>query len=328
MKDYAIKLINKLHDKRIRKTLQNNSRESTKTCLYGFKEYLNALVKNYVAEDKSTNDSYVIGRIFKNTGLIRNQVEYNNFMKVSLSVANNKFNGLIKIIEGDDSKMKHSTIVKFSDLISNYIMDVKPFIEYFERKTNPEFILFKGWKSYNNHTFELSIISNNLYWNGFYKQNIFDQKMAINIACFTLRQALEIKFKRICGIYDIYNREFNGPKLRHDFFSDFIDGNSNLFEHPYKTLTDLVKVYKWTNVAIHNAENPLIWELRFALDYAGTFFKWGEMVSEDNRHIQSVNGSVVIKDYVELKRKLIDKINNHGTDIYCIHFIEPEAFIE
>ncbi|MBB5645915.1 hypothetical protein [Pedobacter cryoconitis] len=328
MENYAKKLITKLYDKKIKKTLDSNLKESTKTCLYGFMDYLNALTKTHVKKDVSNNAEYIIGTIFKNIGLIRKQVEYNNFMKASLSLANNKFNGLVKIIEGDDPKMKHNTIMKFSDLINDYIKDLKPFIEYFERKKKPDFILFNGWKSYNNETYELAMISNNLYWNGFYKENIFDQKMAINIACFTLRQALEIKFKRICGIYDIYNRKFDGPKLRHDFFPEFIDDNSDLLELPYVHLTDLIKVYKWTNLTIHNAENPMIWELRFALDYVNPFFKWGELVNKNGSSVKSVHGAVIIKDYDELKKRLMDKINQISNDIFCIEFIKPEAFIE
>ena len=301
--------------------------ESTKTCLLEFAKYLDEIKCNYVKKDNSENANYVIGVIFKNLNAINKPVEWNNFCKVSLSVANRKFQELVQII-ANEKDFKRKTILKYKDLIRDYVFDLKYFVEYFEQKSNSAYVFFRGGKSYNNHTYELFFISNNLYWNSIYRQNIFDQKMALNIACFTLRQSLELKFKRICGVYEINNEDYNGPKLRHEFFAEFIEENNEHFELPYASLTELLKIYKWTNYAIHNAENPLIWELKFALDYTHPFFKWGEDISRGT-HVKSIFGAIRIKDYPNLQKKLQAKLDaQFPSEKISIKYIkEPEAII-
>lgn len=322
----ATKLLHKLrpsiHNRGLKKVT-----ESTGTILIQFQDYLEQIKEEYVSKDHSGNDEYVIGAVFKNQGKIKEGVESHNFAKITLSVANRKFKELMDVIKKKDPALKRSTILKYKDLITDYIYDVKPFVEYFKRKKEPDFFLFRGGKSYNNYNYEIFAISKNLYWNSMHSVNIFDQKMALNISCFALRQSLEIKFKRLCGIYDINNKDFDGPKLRHDFFPDFIENNKIHFNLPYSSLSHLVNIYKWTNLTIHNAENPRIWELKFALDYIQPFFKWGEGLSKSGVRSSSIFGAIKITDAEGLKEKLLSELNKMSNEIVCIDFIIPEAIV-
>src|SRR5690606_2760514 len=111
----------------------------------------------------------------------------------SLTVANKYLKEVIAQLKKDNKKLSDKIVLKYSDLIHEYLHDIKPFVEYFKRQSDPNYVFFTGGKSYNNYSYELSMISNNLYWNCFFHQNIFDQKMSINISNFALRQSLEIK---------------------------------------------------------------------------------------------------------------------------------------
>lgn len=303
-------------------------KESLIEVIEEFSKFIDTLKNEVVKKDNSNNLEYIIGAILKDERTLKNDSEINNFCKCSLSVANKYLKEVIGEIKKDNKKLTDKNVLKYSDLIREYLHDVKPFVEYFKRKKDPNYILFTGGKDYNNHSYEINRISNNLYWNCFYKQNIFDQKMSINISNFALRQSLEIKFKRILGIYDVYNKSLNGPKLRHDFFPDFINRNKSHFELPYTNLSFLINAYKWTNRTIHNAENPRIWELRCVLDYVNPFFKWGEGLTNDGKKTSSIFGAVKINDYDTLKEKLIDDLYNVGSEIVTIEFIKPEAIIE
>ncbi|HZY39519.1 MAG TPA: hypothetical protein VFE53_22845 [Mucilaginibacter sp.] len=328
MEIYVNELLAKLRDAKVRKVLPPPKRKlSTATCLKGFQAYLNQLTATSVKKDHSGNASYVIGALFKNERAISKDVDLYSFAKVTIALANRKFNDVVAEIEATDPKISNYSIRRCSDLIHEFIFDVRPFVEYFERKKNPEFVLFKGWKSYHNSTSEIFLISNNLYWNGLYKQNIFDRKMATNIAVFTLRQALELKFKRLCGVFDVLTDDRDGVKIRHDYFPGFINENSDLFFLPDMNVTDLLRVYKWTNNTIHNAANPRIWELRFAQDFCRPLFTWGTYTDDAGETTSSTNGAVVLKDLGELKKRLISSIRSVFSTARYMEFMAPECIL-
>lgn len=318
-------LLRKIDTTKYKSPLDKKIKVSTIKALENFAVYLNNLTSKHVKKDKSADLEYTIGALFKDARKIKEGIDWNNYAKNNLSFANKCFQELVEFIKSKEPKHSANAIRKYSEIIRDYIFDLKYFVEYFEQKKNPSYVMFTGGKSYNNHSYELNLISNNLYWNACYSQNIFDQKMALNVSNFTLRQSLEIKFKRILGIYDVYNKAFNGPKLKHEFFADFISNNSTSFELPYSNLTFLLKVYKWTNITIHNAENPLIWQLKLALDYVNPFFNWGEGLNKDGKKVSSIFGAVKITDYDTLKQKLAQELGDSANEIVCIEFIKPEV---
>lgn len=318
-------LLRKIDTTKYKSPFDKKIKVSTIKALENFAEYLNNLTSTHLRKDKSSDLEYTIGAIFKDARNIKSGSDWNNFAKNNLGFANKCFQELVEFIKNKEPKHTAKAIRKYSEIIRDYIFDLKYFVEYFERKSDPNYVMFTGGKSYNNHSYELNLISNNLYWNACYSQNIFDQKMALNVSNFTLRQSLEIKFKRILGIYDVYNKAFNGPKIKHEFFADFISDNSASFELPYTNLTFLLKVYKWTNITIHNAENPLIWQLKLALEYVNPFFSWGEGLNKDGKKVSSIFGAVKITGYATLKDKLAEQLGNNANEMICIEFIKPEV---
>jgi len=328
METYVSDLLAKLRDVKITKVPPPPKREiSTAKCLKGFQAYLNHLTATSLKKDHSANASYVIGALFKNERAISKDVDLYSYAKINLALANRKLNDVIAEIEKSDPKLAYHSVRSCGDLIHEFVFDVRPFVEYFEQKKNPAFVLFKGWKSYHNSTTELFLISNNLYWNGSYKQNIFDRKMASNIAVFTLRQALELKFKRLCGVIDVLTDKMDGVKIRHDYFPDFIRLNSELYVLPEMNITDLVAVYKWTNKTIHNAVNPRIWELRFAQDFCRPLFVWGSYTDTTGATTRSADGAVVLKDLGELQKRLTISIRSAFSTARYIDFIAPECIL-
>ncbi|WP_160713138.1 hypothetical protein [Chitinophaga solisilvae] len=328
MENFAQKLIFKCHHLAIRKHSKKKVKESAKDCLLGFASYLQDIVDRHVKKDKSENYDYVVGTIYKHQGKPKTKSESENYMKVSLCVGNHCFKLLVADLQKKDAGLKLTTITRHVDLIRSYLFDLKPFIEYFERKKNPNFVLFKGWKSFHNTSHELENISQNLYWNGIYKQNIFDQKMAENIAVFTMRQALEIKFKRICGVLEIQDKDHNGLKIPHNFFPDFIRQQTDHIKIADVDLKLVLKVYNWTNKTIHNAENPFIWELKYALDIIEPFFRDGEY--RGKRMTQSsVYGAVKIINYAKLKAKLQTTLETSFEKFkpITLKFTKPEAIV-
>jgi hypothetical protein len=244
-----------------------------------------------------------------------------NYYRANLSLAIRELRKFI-----DEIKNQDNNIILFKEHLLSYIFDIKPFIEFFERKQNNDFILFAGERNYYTTSQEIKLASNSLFWQS-PQNSIFDQKISFNLAVFTLRQSLELKFRRICGILEIhYNKH-----LKHDFFIDFIKQNRIYFDFPENcSLTHIFKIYSWTNLTIHSGNRPRIWEIQFALEFTQILFSGGTH-KKDNKVISSVFGAVKIKEFNKMKQKLTQTISEYfknGTDINIIWLDKPEAIIE
>ena len=275
---------------------QKEIKESLIEAIENFSSFVNEISQKYIKKDHSADLEYLLGAILKDERTLKNETDKRNFCKISLTVANKYLQEAVTQIKNHSGNLKDKNVYKHCEIIRDYLHDIKPFVEYFMHKDEPGFVLINGGKSYENYSYEMNRIANNLYWNSLYRSNIMDQKMSINLSNFALRQALELKFKRILGIYDVYTKNLDGPKLRHDFFPEFINNNASHFTIPYDHLAFLINVYKWTNRTIHIGENPRIWELRLALDYLAPFFKWGEGISITGKVTTSINGAIKINN--------------------------------
>lgn len=323
MHSYASKLLYKTQAVVVRKSRSNKVLESSKTCLIAFSEYLQKTVNKHIKDKRRMNKQVLVDGLFNGKS-----PNLDKYCQYHLWVCNECFQQLVKQILKEDTSIKPKTFRTFSGLICEYLYDVREFIEYFERKENPTFVLFESWKSYHNSSAELERISHGLYWNATFKENILDTKMSINLSVFTLRQALEIKAKRICSVYDIVNQDGKPLKMDHYFFFDFIKEQKNYIKFKGVDLTIITKIFKWTNNTIHNAANPRVWELKFALDTIVPFFRT-ESHKSNGRVIKSIYGAVTIQNLDELKLELEKKLQSKFRDESSIEVIwtNPEALI-
>lgn len=308
MTKVASHLLHKLSPK-LHKLKNKEEGGSTKSALLDFQSYLKNLKKTHLKKDYTDNNSYLVGCIYRDNSEIK-AAEINAYVKAQFHVALKSFDNLIAHIEKQEDGLNSHTINKYADLIKDYIFDLKPFVEHLERTKNPEFELFTVWKPYNSSAFELFKTCQALYWYPNIDRRIIDRKAATNLSVFMLRQSMEIKFKRVFGIYKLYDRNKNSLRLEHEFLPNFIENNKDLIklELPGINMTDVLNIYKWTNHTIHNAINPNIWEVYYTLEIVNYLFKGGQYRKEDERQVLSVYASVKLKDNQVLLDRLMEGI--------------------
>jgi hypothetical protein len=130
------------------------------------------------------------------------------------------------------------------------------------------------------------------------------------------------------GIVRIVDDNANDAKLRHDFILVFFAENPDLISLKIGSMTNLTLIYKWTNYSIHTGSMPNVWEIEFALGYCSKLF---EPDKPDPKKGWSIDSSVKIKDYDELKKRWENKVCANTTPVGQWHFIymkRPEAVID
>jgi hypothetical protein len=222
---------------------------------------------------------------------------------------------------------KQVEIAALKNHILDYIFDLKPYIEQIAKKSNSPCEFIQGWKSDIEDSVMMFTEARNLFWSSTIdKSNPVSHRSAVGLSVFALRQSLEIRFRRAIGIFKILDPKINDAKLRHDFILDFIDENHALIETKIGSMTNLSKIYKWTNFSVHTGRMPKIWEIQFAFNYCSKLFQPDPYNNKSGWHLHS---SIKIKDYVELKKKFEDKVNTElpNNKWQFIYMEKPEAII-
>jgi len=325
MEDYkhAGLIVQRLNWYNLELPLQNSYEITINESLNKFNSYLIRLGKDLPI--KEYKEEYLIGCLYHSKRSL-NPAEYSNFAKAHLYLGVKCFTELQSQIEQREKGIDDNILIKYRDQIIEYIFDLKDFIEYFETKKNEEFELFSGFITKSISSFEIFKSVESFYWFPNINLKNIDYKVKANTSVFLIRQSLEVKFKRIFGIVDIYNKSFTGPKLKSDLYANFIKKYLNFFQTPQMEIQYLVKIYEWTNYTIHNAIIPRVWEIQFAIDILRKWFK-GEVTYFDDGSIKSANvyGNVKIKEFDLVFLKLIDEINKNAKDVHCIELTTPEC---
>lgn len=244
---------------------------------------------------KKWKEEYLVEWIYNPRRTIKDEKEIAVYNGASLHLAIRYFKNLVEPLKD------YQDLNSCKEHISSYIYDMAGFVEFFERKTDNSYIFFTGNKFYYTESHSIRRASENLFW-----QSPIDtiqyQKIAFILSVMTLRQCIEIRFKRICGIERVYPK--SGGYISSAFFPEFIKNNLKYFEFPPNfSFPHILKVYNWTHEIVHNGFQPLIWQVKFALDFTRPLFSGGSR--EPHR---SVYGAVTVKNRTEMQNKLTESI--------------------
>jgi len=193
------------------------------------------------------------------------------------------------------------------------------------KKKDPNFRFVEGFKSYAQNSIWMFREAKNLFWSSTVtNKNPLSHMSSVSLAVFALRQAIEIRFRRVIGITKIVDENVSDAKLRHDFILDFVGKNLDLIELKVGSMTNLALIYKWTNFSIHTGGMPKIWEMQFALDFCNNVF---QPDAPDPKKGWSINSSVKIKDYAELKKRWESEVKAAlpGRNWHFMYMEKPEA---
>lgn len=320
MSTVAENFLRKFSNSKSKKTYK----KSAKDCLIELKDFIKESSQEYVGRKYSIE--HLIGSILKDDKRLTEN-ELSAFFKCNLVAAEFYFSQLCEEIQVQEGELNFYSIKKYSNKFKNFLFDFKPVIEYFKQKDDANYRFFGGAKTYLHHTFELYITYKRLFWANDSDIDIYD-KTKLNLACFTLRQSIELKLMRIFGLYEFYNKTFDGPKVGSDFFVDFISEESKYIIFEDLKFSTLKQVYKWTNLTIHSATIPRSWELYLAIKYADKLLEPETYKNRKGRSGYSVAGKIKVNIFKRLQNELFEKLYlANDKDFVCVDLKEPESEI-
>lgn len=302
-----------------------SSAKSPEVSLKDFHDYLIQLKATHVK--KHYLPGYLIGWLYSERKGFKNDSEGTSYCRAQLCVAEYCFGKIIAEINNLSTGESDHRIIQFKEMIRNFVHDIRPIVDYLEKRRDPAYSFFEGGKNYGTRTIEVFGICNNLFWTSAFTENIVDVRAGLNLSVFTLRQALELKYRRILGIGNIYNKDTEiEPKLKHDYFYSFIKSNIVHFKFHTPHIADIWKIYRWTNETIHTGNIPRIWELQYALEVANPFFA-PQLASPTGAW--SIHSSVEITDYENLQSKFRVAFHEKYPEAeWIVEFEKPEAVMK
>ena len=216
-------------------------------------------------------------------------------------------------------------LIDASNLLYSYLHDFRPSIEYAVLSREPEYVFFNGSKSSSSR-------SRDLYW----LSSILSQSASIAAdnpllgahrecgvaSVFVLRQAMEVKFERIVGVW-LIDKHFNSPRYWHGFHYDFIKEYASNFEFDGFNLSVLRGIYDWCSMVVHSTNVPLAWLLPMAHEYCSGLFSGG---SESVNGYWSIHGAVRVKDTEKMQMAFVDYFfRNYDNGLYCVGYLDSES---
>lgn len=308
-------------------TFSKKIKKSTKSILLSLVSDLDKLQTKEKCKNYIDNPEHIIGCIYGNKTVLNSRSEIRAYCKCQLHLATCWLKELIRTIEKNGKGgLSYNSISNYKEHISSWVFELKPYVEYFGRKRNPDYEFIWGVKPNYRQAWQIFGEANKLYWSSSQKKDTVDHVISVNLSAFTLRQSLEIKFQRILGVSRIYDSSLESPKFRHEFFADFIQDNLDNISTEYNSLRGIIKIYKWTNRHIHTGIAPKTWKLEYALSYCSQLFIFSDELTPNKRW--SVHDAVKISNNNIVLENLYQKVYSyHSEKLFCFEIKEPEAVI-
>lgn len=219
---------------------------------------------------KPLSDEYLISNVFLRSKAFKADSESSAFCRCHLVIAHREFKKLAdRFRDPTTSKVELARMLPFKDFIADFVFDLIEIIPFLERKTLG-YVYFRGGKAPGVHSWELYQLSLQLA-----SQSAttsvgprFDHKGAQIAAIFVLRQAMELRFERIVGVFPLDPKGY-GPKLKHGFHFRFIVEHRHHFAYRKFDINSLKPVYDWCSEIVHAAYQPYAWQIAWAQDIGG-----------------------------------------------------------
>ena len=212
---------------------------------------------------KGLKDKFILEWTFKY--VVNKNNDYKSYCKANIFSACSS----LKRITQDINKDNFNDVTK--RVLINFVCDLKPFIEYFDKKQDYSWLVVNTNTHITNFYFDLS---QNIFKEGAPGEHPEEKFVLSTTTPFFIRQSIEYKVKRCLGIdfwlkngsSDIRSTETCFEIIKKiDFFkTDNID-------------FDIVKhIYSWTNLYIHGGYRAEPWRTETAINYLSSLFNQAE----------------------------------------------------
>jgi hypothetical protein len=272
---------------------------------------------------KKYSDEYISSNCFSKASWFDNSA-YKAFCRVHLQLGADHFTKLVKEIKKEHLKNPDDAISRLWPFLHDTIHDLRPFANFLEGARNKDYFFFEGGKSARAESWALYNFSKALHYSTRDVENPLKHhhKESHAASAFVLRQALELKFERIVGV-SAYDKGGGEPKLKHGFHYEFAKKHPGLLDFQGLKFELVKRVYDWCSHIVHNALQPLAWQMPYAFEICKGLFASGDFGPNGG---WSIHGGVRVMDVSEMQSMFSQYLlNNYDHGIWCFYFRKPEA---
>lgn len=300
-------------------------RKTLKQCLIDLQDYINETVDEFLGA--TTYDHKTVSDwIYKDTVDTTNITELEEFVKVNLFAAKRTLNNIVDEMKANKGGLTYHNIRRYRNLLYDFIHDISWFIDYYRRKTDIKFVFLSGGKNYHTSSFETFMMARGFFYSSLIQNNPLPYKESQGMVAMTIRQSIEIKTKRIFGIYKINKTRRRASDYGFKRLFKFIEDNQTDITYNSIDFEILKNIYKWSCAYIHNGDGSFLWQTETAFNYLKTYFSPGSSTA-NGKTTHSVFGAFKLRNFSTLKSRLDTYV---GTD-YQIDYLpdsQVEAIIE
>ncbi len=259
---------------------------------------------------KSITDDRLAEQVFRKAPSFASRQQFLPYGRYQLRVAVAELKSLIDSIrQAGNGKITYEGVWRYSDFLTDYLFDLREILVQLQSNVD-------GWQFFDGHkvsgvtSWEIYGLANGLAWQSTFAKpgKSLNHKAGQIASIGVLRQALEKRFERLIAVYPIDPNE-NSPRLRHGYHQEFIAAHPELFQADAFDVAKLQGVYDWCSEIVHQAYQPYIWLITYALRRSGELLQ-SRAVAPGERW--SIYNAVKVPDVDTMQTSF----ENHFLDTY------------
>ena len=212
---------------------------------------------------KGLKDKFILEWTFKYP--VNKDNDYKSYCKANIFSACSS----LKRISQDINKDNFNDVTK--RLLINFVCDLKPFIEYFDKNQDYSWLAVNTNSHITNFYFDLS---KSIFNKGNSGEHPEEKLVLSSTTPFLIRQSIEYKVKRCLGV-DFWLK--NGkPDIRTTETCFEIIKRIDFFKTENIDFDIVKNIHSWTNLFIHGGYRAEPWKTETAINYLSNLFNQGE----------------------------------------------------
>ena len=218
-----------------------------------------------------------------------NEKDNDSYYKANLISASESLKRIINRIQDNDINPV------LNRLLLDFICDLKPFINWFDKNQDYNWLLMNT----NSHISNFyNHLAENIFWTGNPGKHEQEQLVLATSTPFVIRQSIEYKIKRILGI-DFISRNGKIHKTQAKIFFKALKSNLKFYQNCKINFEKIEKIHSWSHYFVHGGYRPEPWRTESALNYLEELFYSGET---------SLANSLSIYASIEVYEKELDNL--------------------
>lgn len=243
---------------------------------------------------KSITQDRLAEQVFRRSPTFQQERDAVPYYRYQLRSAFEELNRLEKEMRRlGNGSVTADVLMSFASIIRDYLFDLREILAFLQRNVD-SWRFFEGGKNSDVTSWEVFRLAQGLAYQSTFKGTgaPFAHKTAQIASVIVLRQAMELRFERLIGVYP-HDRNGKSPKLRHGFHHDFIAANDQFFDADDFSIKKLRHLYDWCSEIVHQAYQPYAWQIAMALRRAGDLLR---SRSVSSNQAWSIYNAVAIPD--------------------------------